>query len=107
MLDFEPVDLEHEDELAEVDSEGALITQVTIHDADEPTHELPISLSSLQTLQKNDDTLKTSWERGQASTRGMVTEGGLLFYKEEANGVMSKQLVLPFEKRQRVLELGA
>ncbi|CAN7990034.1 unnamed protein product, partial [Ixodes pacificus] len=106
MLDFEPVDLEHEDELAEGDSEGALITQVTIHDADEPTRELPISSPSFQTLQRNDDTLKTSWKRGQASTQGMLIEGGLLFYKEEVNGVMSKQLVLPFEKRQRVLELG-
>ncbi|CAN7992053.1 unnamed protein product, partial [Ixodes hexagonus] len=103
----EPGDaLTGEDDKGADDSEGALSAQVSVGNIKDLRNVSPISSPRFLELQKNDDTLKVLWDQAEMSTHGMIVEGGLLFHREEVNGGMIRQRLLPLEKRQKLLEMG-
>ncbi|XP_064483024.1 uncharacterized protein LOC135395866 [Ornithodoros turicata] len=56
--------------------------------------------------QREDESLKESWEQANEGTHGMVIEGGLLYHEEKNDLGVCKQLVLPTGRRKEVLSLA-
>ena len=56
--------------------------------------------------QRNDPSLSTCWKLSEKGKGGFVVENGVLMRKDKILGQEIKQLVLPQERREHVLELG-